>query len=537
MMFQDNLTIQKEININESKSIISDLKLLIKKDYIFFITVFIAVILIHLLLWKAFPFHLGPDGIIFLNYFVDMFNKNPLFPMIQTYRTPVAPIFYGLLLKFGGITLTSIICELLSLSCIPMIYLIGYSWGKISARIITIIFIIMLPFQIQFHQLSSDALFSWSIIFFFLIFIYAIENLKLKYWIYLGIITAFLILVRPSGIIFALAVLSLLLIKINWRKTLKLAAMYLLILCFILSSFIIYKGIRFKDFSLSRGSNYMEFMRIYTLQEPLLDPNNGPYSKKLVDLVNENLINSDFYKKYNITLEKFLKYRPNRRFFGDIIVLVDRTQGWDSEYELLRKVAIESILANPLSYFKNLLKDIISLSIAEQKIQEVVNVNSLENNLTVNLIKDENIYEKPTENELIPYSKIWWNLSRPDGKIPEKKEFESFDLKLKPLLSKLENQKSNIIEYSISKYFWEKFSIPFWIFWIFGIIGIFLNNGSKRIILIAIIVLSFLLIAGTLYSQPAYLRYRLPLDPLITFAGIIGFLSLFNKKNLIDYTQ
>lgn len=521
-------------HINLNKSVFKDLREIIKKDYIFFIIIFLFAIIFHLILWEAFPLHFGPDGIIFSDYFVDIFNKDSVFPMILTYRMPVAPLLYGFLLKIGGVVLTSIICQIMSLICIPLIYLLANSWGKIAARISSIFLIVLVPFQIIFHQINSDALFGFAAIIMFVFFKYLIINKNLKYAAFFGISTAFLILIRPSGIFAVILIILLFFIKIKFKLILKLIGIYALSLLIVISPFLTYKIIKFNDFSLSRGSSYMEFMRIYTLQEPLFNPKNGPYSEKLTQLAEEHLINSDFYKKYNITIEKFLNHRPNRRFFGDLVALVDKTQGWNTDYKLLRQVAFESIKANPFSYLKNLLLDIFKLSILEQSIQEPVQKEEIANFKTTTLLKDESIYAEPDEGELIPYSKTWWMLSSPDNNLPTLQELEKFDTKLMPLISGIVKSESNLKLYELVKRTWSLIQLPFWVFWIFAIISIILSKKNNRILAIAIVVFYVITIVGTLYSQPLYLRYRLPLDPLFMLIGISGFLSIFNDKKLID---
>ena len=515
------------------KSICKDLKEIFKKDYVFFIIIFLFAIIFHLILWKAFPLHFGPDGIIFADYFIDIFNKESVFPMILTYRMPVSPLLYGFLLKTGGVILTSTICQTLSLICIPFIYLLANSWGKIAARISAILLVILVPFQILFHQINSDALFGFAAIIMFVFFKYLIDNKNIKYASFFGISTAFLVLIRPSGVFAIILMIFLFFIKIKFKLILKLIAIYAISFLIIISPFLTYKIIKFNDFSLSRGSNYMEFMRIYTLQEPLFKPANGPYSGKLGKLAEEHLINSKFYKKYDVSFEKFLNHRPNRRFFGDLIVLVDKTQGWNTNYKLLRQVAFESIKSNPLSFFKNLSLDIFKLAIMEQALQESLHSEEIDNYRTTNLLKDESIYLEPDEGELIPFSKTWWMLSSPDNKLPTMQELEEFDTKLIPLIQDLARSESNPRSYWLVKRFWNLIKLPFWIFWAFAIISVILSKKNQKLLAIAVISFYIVTIIGTLYSQPLYLRYRLPLDPLFILVGVSGFLSLFNNKKLI----
>jgi len=393
----------------------------------------------------------------------------------------------------------------------------------------TVLFILMIPFHIQFHQIGSDALFSWFIILFFLSLKYALEYKNIWSWAVLGIISSFTILTRPSGLVIIATFLAVFLLKLKFKKILKLAGIYLLCMIVILGSFVIYKGVRFNDYTISRGSNYTAFMRVYTLQESLFSAENGPNSKKLVSIIEEELLDTELYRKYDITLEKILNYQPSRRFLGDIIVSVDRTEGWDSQYALLEKVAFESIRANTLSYLKHYLKDIILLTTIEQTIAELpspkdtkIYLNDIEN------ISKEDLPE-PTEGELIPYSNIWWMLSSPDNELPIQSEVDNFNEKYEKIASDVEDAQGSPGMVRIIEIIWDSVKIPIFYFWVFGIMGIIFSRKNKRILLIYIFVISAIIIVGTLYAAHVYTRYRLPLDPLIMTSGVAGFFMVIEK--------
>jgi len=505
-----------------------DFKDIFRKDLKFIIAVFLVTIFIHVILWIAYPIHYGPDGYHYIYYFIDTFNKEPMLPMVLTYFTPIAPFFYGLLLQVGGTLAVSIAAEVLLLLLIPTIYLLTLSWGKNAARVATVLFILMIPFHIQFHQINSDALFSWFIIIFFLSLKYALGYKNIKSWVVLGIISALTILTRPSGIAIIISFLAVFFLKLNLKKALKILATYFLCIFILISPFILYKGIRLNDYTLSRGSNYLAFVRIYSLQEPLFNPRNGPNSEKLVKIIQEELLDTELYKKYDITLDKILNYQPNRRFLHDITVAVDKVEGWDSQYELLEKVAFESIKSNPSSYFKNYLKDIILLTTIEQQIPESPVPIDAKIYLNDTKINGTDSLPQPTEGELIPYSNIWWMLSNPDNELPSQSELKYFNDKYEEISLDLEKAYGSPLMSRIVEFLWHNVKIPFFYFLIFGILGIIFSKTNKKILLINIFVVYLIIIIGSLYGS-FYSRYRLPLDPLIATSGVAGFFMIIEK--------
>ena len=514
---------------NNNGYFLGDLKYIFCIDFKFIIFAFILAIATHVLLWLAYPLHWGPDGPNYIYYYLDILRKEPLFPMILTYRTPIAPLFYGLLLDIGGSITASVVLEILVIILIPSVYLLSFQWGKNAARASTIAFILFLPFQIQFHQISSDALFSFFLILFFLTFKYAIIHKNIVSWVILGIISAFTILTRPSGIIIVLALLSIFFLKLGFKKIIKLTAVYLLCILTLLLSFVVFKGLRYNDYSLSRGSDYTAFMRVYTLHEPLWNPKNGPDSEKLAKIVEKNLLSTDLYKKYNITMDKVLNNWHNRRILGDIIVTVDRTEGWDTGYKLLKNVAAESVKAYPYSYLKNYIKDIISLLTIEQTIPEIPGLKDTK--IYLNNINNYSIQDlpEPTEGELIPFSNTWWMLSRPDGGLPIQSEIDDFNSRYENLVFSIDNPVVLPGFLKIIEFIWKNIKIPIFYFWVFSLFGLIFSNKNSRIFIISVLIISLIIMVGTIYGAHVYTRYRLPFDPLIMISGIGGFSVLLEK--------
>ena len=523
---------KKEIinHISLKRLIINDLK----TDWKFITLTIISSILLHILLWFAWPLHSGADAETYLYYFIDSFHKNPVFHNLMCFRTPVAPFFFGSLLTVGGSFLTTIILEILSLSALISIYLICTRWGKLAARAAAIIFSLMIAYQIQYHQVGSDVVFSWLIIIFifFLKYSFQYENIRNWIWAVLGVVISFATLTRPGGIVLSLVVISILFLNFSWKK--KIAAVLITVtsIVIILGGYVLYKGIRYDDFSIARGFNHTISYRIFRLQDNAINEENGPASRKLIGIIKSDILTTDVYKNYGVTIEEFLSYKPNSRLHGDLISTVDIKEGWKSNYRLLLDVSIESIKAHPKVFVSQYLKDIMKLLVADSQIQDVPNNPGTVTEVELN---DKGV-PVPTEDEIIPYSNHWWLSTRPDGSFPGEQEIEDFKAESKKLTNYFTGASGNEKIGIKLKQSWNLFHFPLIYFWILGIIGIILAQRNERIFLLSIFILFVIYTSFTLLGAPPWLKYRLPLDPVFLILGIAGITNTINrlKGNLIE---
>lgn len=497
----------------------------LKSDWKFLLIIIIIGIIFHIILWFGWPLHAGADADSYIYYYIDSFNETPVYHQLMAARTPIVPFFFGGLLTLGGPLLTSIVLELLALSSILCIYLIAANWGKWPARTATIIYLFMIPFQLQFHQVSSDGIFAWVILLFCLILLYSIQSRKLKFWIILGVIVAFATLTRPAGLSLILVILVTPFLKLGWKKTLAYMAIFFLSFGILIGGYITYKNIRYQDHSISRGFNITTFYRISRLHDSPFKAENGPYTKKLIRLIENNILTTEVYQKYDVSLDDFLTYKPNSRFTGDMISIVDIKEGWNTNYKLLAQVSLEYIKANPKTFLGIYFKDFIYLLTLKPTVP-----NSPQKYTTADKIEiNENDLPIPTEGELIPYPNQWWLSTRPDGTSPSTVEENNFKEKANSLIKYYADSEGNVKISKIINSLWELFYLPITYFWILGIAGIFLSKGKERIYLLTIILLYIIYIAATLQGTFPWLRYRLPLDPILLILGIAGLFSLIRK--------
>lgn len=340
----------------------------IKSDWRFITGLLVFGFVVHIILWITWPLHAGGDASSYIYYFLDSFNSVPVYHFLMCFRLPVASFFFGALLSWGGVILTSIILEILALSSILMVYLTVRKWDKWTARIVTIIFILMIPFQIQFHQVTSDGIFAWFIILFCFLLRYALFNKSLKLWLFLGIVIAIATLTRPNGLALILVILVIPFLKLGWKRALSSILIVVLSFGILIGGYVTYKGIRYEDYSITRGFNSIIFNRVFKYQDSAIKPGTVPYTKKFIDLVEKHILTTDIYKKYDVTINDFLTYRPNSRFWADSVVMIDLVEGWDSNYKLLAQVSFEAIKANPYDFFKTYAKGIINMSAAKPDI-------------------------------------------------------------------------------------------------------------------------------------------------------------------------
>ncbi len=490
---------------------------IIKSDWKFLTCIITFGLLLHLFLWIIWPLHAGADANTYIYYYLDSFNSSPVYHQLMCFRTPIAPFFYGILLSFCGTYITSIILELISLSSIFLIYLILIPWSKWLARIASTIFLLMIPFHIQFHQVGSDGIFGYLVIVFCMLFINAIINNKIKYWILLGVIIALLTLTRPAGIIFSIVLIAIPFLKLGWKKTLTCILVFLISFGFLLSGYVIYKGVRYSDFSISRGFNNTTFYRIFGLQESAIKEENGENTKKFIEIIKNDVLTTEVYKNYNVTIHDFLTYKPNGRFTSDSIAIVDIKEGWDTNYKLLFEVSLEAIKAGPWSFLKTYVKDFIKINTLKTVLPEIpVRNTNPETELT------------DTEGEMIPFPNHWWLSTRPNGSLPSENEEKEFVKEANKIIQKYNNE-GNLKSGEALNYIWDNFSISITFLWIFIIIGFFILKGKDRLYLLTIIMIYLVYIAGTLQGTPPWLRYKLPLDPILLISGLLSLYFIFRR--------
>src|SRR5262249_12721413 len=92
----------------------------------------------------------------------------------------------------------------------------------------------------------------------------------------------------------------------------------------------------------------LPFYRAF-VTDKIVEPSNGPKTRKLARAVQRDLLPHEPYRSYGITLDKFF-HDASSRMQVDLIWLSDRQKGWYTNDRWLRDVGVEAVRAHKLKY-------------------------------------------------------------------------------------------------------------------------------------------------------------------------------------------
>lgn len=490
------------------------------------------VILISIIFYVAyalaFPLNKGRDFGTYFQYYYDIFSKIPLDHNLMLYRTPLTPLFFGVLHDLGGSLLVEISMGIAFIIMNLLIFNIVKIWNKILAYTVILLIYTNLKYNILFHSISSDSLYSFVLVSWFA-FLFSISNAPSVFKFALsGLLVFLLVLTRPSSQIFVLiAILPFLANNVSLKKKLQGLFYFLLVYISLTLFYSSYNFIRYNDFTISRGTKaIIPFYRVF-VNEKIVHSDNGKYSKLLANDISKYLLNQEPYKSYNIDIDTFFS-GGDPRMWSDLISLSDRIYGFDTDYDIFPKVAIEAIKKHPDIYSKGVINSLETVF----EVPFFLRVTSFTPSTSPSHIKYQELkfyhYQKlqklglpiPTEDGLIPGSYLPWTKFRP--KEIEQSSITNFSFEEKKLEypTRGENQfiKSKIVYFNkISRHF----KIYLLIF--FGILGNLLIRGRNERILLFFLSLILLNLIITYLGLDTILEYRIPFDTFFIIIGMIGF--------------
>jgi hypothetical protein len=312
---------------------------------------FVAAIAVYGIESIAWPLAPGRDAATYLDYYVDMWHAKPAYPFMMLFRTPVAPLFYGVLLRVGGSVLTECAMALAYATSVLVFALAARRLSSATAVLTTIALLVLPGYGALFHQVSSDPLFALMVAFFALAVVEAIAHASPRRWGLAGVTCAVMVLTRPGGeILLGVALVALLLAR-PWRVRIAAAGAYVAVAAAILLSWAAYNDVRYGDFTVARGAwAGTPFYRTFVM-EKIVQPRNGPASRKLAAAVSTDLLTKPPYAGH-ITVDQFFAI-ANDNMWSDLVYLSDRHWGWASNYAALRDAALEAIRRHPKLYVRD----------------------------------------------------------------------------------------------------------------------------------------------------------------------------------------
>ncbi len=489
--------------------------------------------LCYLLFALAFPIAPGRDMGTYFQYFSQFFSNNPTSYTLMLYRTPGAPFFYGILNLLGGAIAIEIALGICFVIMSLVIFNVSSNFHKICGYISVLLLFANINYQISFHSISSDNLFSFGLVIWLGIFFYTIKYpsiLKIivnVFWVFI------LILIRPSSQYFAIAAFLPFLIKsYSFKKRLYSSIVFAIVLIFLLTIYSEINLLHYGDFTISRGTKAtMPFSRVYTTDR-IVRNDNGPYSKALESAIEKDLLQKEPYKTYSISSD-VLFIAGSARMWSDLVSLSNRIYGWDSDYDNLLHVSIEAINKYPKIYLKGYLSTLekvfqlptqVSFS---RKISTEFEGQALYNSVKVSQhVKYSRLgLAIPDEDDIIPSSYQVWTDSKPDFFVPPGINNRiNFNLNIPP-------RSENVIVKSKMVYFYKIFRhFEIYKFILLAFAGLWFGRSkfSKPVLFFMVICTTSVMVIYT--GLDAILEYRIPYDPIFYTLGSIGifeFLLLF----------
>ncbi|MBA3734338.1 MAG: hypothetical protein H0W90_03930 [Actinobacteria bacterium] len=292
----------------------------------------------------------GRDLGVYLRYYAQLGQNDPVFPWAMLTRTPVTPLFAGGVLAAGGGLAAEIVMALLFAGSIIAWALVALKFGGRRAAILVAVALLLYPgYGGLFHELSSDAVFAAAFAVWALLVARAFELPSLPRLAAAGAGVALLALTRPANQVLVLAALSVFAVPGPWRVRAARAAAFTAAAVLPLVAWAGVNDLRYGDFTVARGGQAsVPFFRAF-VTDRIMSPDNGPASRRLATAVQSDLLPRQPYRAYGIDLHEFFTL-GSPRMEEDLISMSDRVFGWNSDYDVLGSAAREAVRRHPGKY-------------------------------------------------------------------------------------------------------------------------------------------------------------------------------------------
>lgn len=513
--------------------------------------VFIAALIVFALQSVAWPLAPGRDFANYLQYYYQLFNPTPPYPVQMLYSMPVAALFWGSLLSYTSSFVTEVVMGILYAASITSMYYFISSWDRRAAFLTAGALLLYQPYGALLHSAGSDSIFAILLALWAALVAWSVQHLSVRVMVFHGIAVVMLVLTKQIAQLFLLfVVFPWIVTNLSLSRRILLSFMFLVTSGVLLLSWSSYNLMRFNDFTITRGSNAVVFFYRMFVNDGLIKPHNGLASRELAVTVEQHLLTQEPYRSYGITLEQFFSSSGQTRMFWDLPTLSDRLWGWDSEYKKLREVALEAIAQHPFAFsvavlgtiYNHFYLDYVHTQPAQKTFFGPQAVTKPEDSLGLPV---------PTKGQLIPGSHLEWFASTPDNSINRdwsslRHPVTTYDNPaVEQAVAQLQSQVfaldvlptrdgSQVIAAFLNKLSLYYPRMTYWI--LCGVIGLLVAPRSAPRLLWFMCGLAMILIVVVDLSFTAVRQYRMPFDPFFIALGIAGlwqFLTFLNVQHLV----
>jgi glycosyltransferase involved in cell wall biosynthesis len=358
---------------------------------------------VSLAVWwlEAIVIPLGPgrDLGTYLGGYVQLFQSHPIDLGYVLGRTPIAMLVVGGLLDFAGGALAEPAVSVLYALSIVAWFLAARTFSTRAAVLTAVVLLLYPGYGILFHELSSDAVFAATFAGWALLVVRVVRAPNTWGWAFVGAGVGVLALVRPGNqVLLAVVLLPLLLVR-SWRPRLVGAAAFLVPALILIGGWVVHNGVRYDNYTLARGGNAtVPFFRTF-VTDKIVRPSNGPKTEELARAVQRDLLPTEPYRSYGITLDEFFA-EASPRMQVDLLALSDRLKGWHSNYRWLRDVGGEAVSAHTVRYTRGVLGSVSGMLRLALYRDSVATADTSANSTETTPAGDK--LPKPSEGEPIP---------------------------------------------------------------------------------------------------------------------------------------
>jgi hypothetical protein len=321
------------------------------------------------------PAYAGRDMARYLQAFVQLGYHVPVYPAVLTSRGPLAILGVGVPLEIGGWAAELWLALLFALSIVAWAR-VAFFFGRRAALLTSVLLLVYPGYGILFHQLASDSLFAATFAGWALLMTKATVQPSIRAFLFAGLATGVLVLVRPDNEVLIVMSLVPLLLRGPWRERLSWVASFfvaavvvsqvwtafaewrwgavvslkpsslligiaVVLIPFLLRPpwrlrvaaalgvlavvFLSVKGwpgesptayVRLKSQALTSQFMYRTFEL-----DKIMSPDNGPASRKVAGVVQRDLLTQEPYRSYGVTVHEFFASGSDR-VFGDMTDVV-----------------------------------------------------------------------------------------------------------------------------------------------------------------------------------------------------------------------
>ena len=476
----------------------------------------------------AWPLYPGRDAGTYLDYYADMWHAHPVYPELMLYRTPLAPLAYGIPLRLGGAFLAEVATGVAFAVSVVAFAAAAAEFSAAAGALVAGALLLFPSYGAIFEGVGSDSVFAFVLSLWTLALVRSSRTPRLGRFAALGAGVGVLVLARPSALVLIPIALFPMVLPLPWRRRLAAVGVFAAAIAVSLVAWAGYNDVRYNDFVISRTANaQIPLFRAFVVDR-LVRPDNGPASEKLAAAVRRDLLTKQPYKAYHVTLKMFFS-SGSTRMWADLIGLSDREWGWGSDYSVLRSVGLEAVRKHPRQYVR---------SVATTVVQELswpflqpTSVRDVPGSAPATISVHGRRLPKPTEGEPIPASHLWWLASTPDGHIGT--DFSSFtrphfvfrtpqqaaraaDLtnEVNGLIADVPNRNgSPLVERWLAR--WTRVFPRAWMWIVVGLLGTLIRRPKGALVLMALCLVALAIVVGSALGEPTVLQYRVPVDPLL----------------------